>query len=66
MMKLRAVAALAVAALSLAGAAAQAEDYPSRPVRVIVGFTPATGSSSMMRRGRAIIAAPICSSLRWP
>ena len=49
MMKLRAVAALAVAALSLAGAAAQAEDYPSRPVRVIVGFTPGAAADITAR-----------------
>src|SRR5262249_3321698 len=33
------LAAAIIAALCLAGAPAQADDYPSRPVRVIVGFT---------------------------
>ena len=30
------------------------------------GFTPAIGSSSMIRRGSAISARAISSSLRWP
>jgi tripartite-type tricarboxylate transporter receptor subunit TctC len=49
MMKLRAIAALAVAALWLAAAAAQADDYPARPVRVIVGFTPGAAADITAR-----------------
>lgn len=49
MMKLRAIAALAVAAVWLAAAAAQADDYPARPVRVIVGFTPGAAADITAR-----------------
>ena len=35
-------------------------------LRIIVGFTPATGSSRITSFGLAIIVAAIASSLRWP
>src|SRR5262245_34259360 len=34
--------------------------------RIIVGLTPATGSSSRISRGRAIMAAAMARSTRWP
>ena len=37
---LRRLAALSLAALCLAVAPAVAQDFPTRPVRVLVGFTP--------------------------
>jgi len=41
--------AAAVAALCLAGAPAWAQDYPARPVRVIVGFTPGAAADITAR-----------------
>jgi tripartite-type tricarboxylate transporter receptor subunit TctC len=43
------LAAVAVAAVLLAGAPAQAEDYPVRPVRIIVGFTPGAAADITAR-----------------
>jgi tripartite-type tricarboxylate transporter receptor subunit TctC len=49
MRKLHRLAAAAIAAIVLAAAPAQAEDYPARPVRVIVGFTPGAAADITAR-----------------
>jgi tripartite-type tricarboxylate transporter receptor subunit TctC len=43
------LAALSIAALSLAVAPAVAQDYPTRPVRVLVGFTPGAAADIAAR-----------------
>jgi tripartite-type tricarboxylate transporter receptor subunit TctC len=48
------VAAGAFAALAIA-CHAGADAYPSRPVRLLVGFTPAGGSALTHRRHRGIV-----------
>jgi tripartite-type tricarboxylate transporter receptor subunit TctC len=41
--------ALALTALSFAAALARAEDYPTRPVRLIVGFPAGSGPDTVAR-----------------
>jgi tripartite-type tricarboxylate transporter receptor subunit TctC len=41
--------ALALTALSFAAALARAEDYPTRPVRLIVGFPAGSGPNTVAR-----------------
>ena len=54
-------AALAACALAAAGAAA-AQDFPSRPVRLFVGFTPGTGIDVVAR----IVATEVSKNLLQP
>jgi tripartite-type tricarboxylate transporter receptor subunit TctC len=45
----RALAALGLALLALAGAVAQAQDYPSRPIKLVVAY-PAGGANDLIAR----------------
>jgi tripartite-type tricarboxylate transporter receptor subunit TctC len=49
MTMLHRLAAAAIAAICLAGASARGQDYPVRPVRVIVGFTPGAAADITAR-----------------
>ena len=55
-------AALAVAAISIVASPAQAQDWPSRPIRIIVGFGAGGGTDIAAR----IVADPLSKALGAP
>jgi tripartite-type tricarboxylate transporter receptor subunit TctC len=58
----KSVGALAIACLLLAAPSARAEDYPSKPIKLLVGASPGGTTDTMAR----VIAVPLASSLGRP
>jgi tripartite-type tricarboxylate transporter receptor subunit TctC len=58
----KSVGALAIACLLLAAPSARADDYPSKPIKLLVGASPGGTTDTMARA----IAAPLAASLGRP